>query len=165
MFVERLKRKAENAGGSVVEFSTHATRLSQTCICGKREKKPLSRRIHRCSCGVVAQRDLFSAYLARFVEDGELNASAAQESWNGAEMLLQSAFERGKQTASQRPVPESFGTGKWSSEKSGSTEEERTTCKRWVPNDKAWDAVKPGVSQGMRAQESQMEFPLRTPRF
>ena len=31
MFVERLKRKAESAGATVVEFPTHTTRLSQTC--------------------------------------------------------------------------------------------------------------------------------------
>lgn len=130
MFVEKLKRKAENAGGSVVEFSPYSTRLSQTCICGRAEKKPLSQRMHRCICGVTAQRDLFSAYLARFVEGGLLNASAARKSWKGAEALLRSAFEHSIQTASQRPVPESFGVSKRTLEKSGSTEQERATCKR-----------------------------------
>ncbi len=38
MFIERLKRKAENACGSVEECSTFATCLSQMCICGTRQK-------------------------------------------------------------------------------------------------------------------------------
>jgi len=63
MFVERLKRKAESAGATVVEFPTHTTRLSQTCHnCGRVVKKPLWQRWHVCECGIVAQRDLYSAF-------------------------------------------------------------------------------------------------------
>jgi hypothetical protein len=61
MFVELLKRKAENAGGKVEEVSTYKTKLSQACYCGKFVKKPLSQRWDKCSCGIVAQRDLYSA--------------------------------------------------------------------------------------------------------
>jgi putative transposase len=109
MFVERLKQKAVNASGSVTEFSTYKTCLSQSCICGKREKKPLSQRMHRCSCGVEAQRDLFSAYLARFVQDDRLDVPLAKESWGGAETCLRTAFEEKCKTASRGTCPSSFG--------------------------------------------------------
>ena len=66
-FMEKLARKAENAGGSVYPYSPYTTALSQTCVCGKRERKPLSQRYHRCACGVEAQRDLFSSYLGLHV--------------------------------------------------------------------------------------------------
>jgi len=47
MFLEILRRKAENAGGSVTEFATSTTKLSQYCHkCGKYTKKPLSQRVH-----------------------------------------------------------------------------------------------------------------------
>ncbi|MHB8288484.1 MAG: zinc ribbon domain-containing protein, partial [Acidimicrobiales bacterium] len=63
-----LFRKAENAGGQAYHYATHTTALSQTCVCGHREKKPLSQRWHRCpDCGREAQRDLFSAFLGLYV--------------------------------------------------------------------------------------------------
>ena len=98
MFVERLCRKAESAGGTTLVFSTHATRLSQVCHgCGTVHKKPLSQRWHRCECGVEAQRDLYSAFLATCVEEGDdgipsLNAGRAKEAWPGADSLLQAAL-------------------------------------------------------------------------
>jgi transposase len=47
MFIEIIKRKAENAGGRVDEFSTRTTKLSQYCHkCGKYTKKTLSQRVH-----------------------------------------------------------------------------------------------------------------------
>jgi len=54
MFLEILKRKAENAGGYLYEFSTIKTFLSQTCICERRKKKKLSDRWHICECGIKA---------------------------------------------------------------------------------------------------------------
>ena len=66
-FVERARRKAESAGGGLYEHSTRTTALSQVCICGAKKKKPLSQRRHVCSCGVDADRDLFSAFLGRYV--------------------------------------------------------------------------------------------------
>ncbi len=165
MFIERLKRKAENACGSVVEFSTFQTRLSQTCICGKREKKPLSQRIHKCGCGVEAQRDLFSAYLARFVQEDRLDVSAAKKSWTGAEMLLRTAFEWKCQTTSRGTCPPSFGISKEVLEKSGSSAKEGMGLRHQKPIDETWNVVKPGLTAGMRVQESQMEFPFRTPRL
>ncbi|MHB8318089.1 MAG: nuclease/transposase family protein [Acidimicrobiales bacterium] len=64
-----LFRRAENAGGQTYRYATHTTALSQTCVCGHREKKPLSQRWHRCSnCGREAQRDLFSGFLGLYVK-------------------------------------------------------------------------------------------------
>jgi len=66
--VALLFRKAENAGGQAYPYATWSTALSQTCVCGHREKKPLSQRWHRCpKCKRVAQRDLFSAFLGLHV--------------------------------------------------------------------------------------------------
>jgi len=73
MFVSMLRRKAESAGGAVNEFPV-SNRLSQVCHgCGSIEKKPLSRRWHDCACGVRAQRDLYSAFLAMNVVGNDLD--------------------------------------------------------------------------------------------
>ena len=103
-FFRELDRKAESAGGTAIAFPTRTTALSQVCHCGYREKKPLSQRWHRCpACGAVAQRDLYSAYLARFVEpvaleesnmEYRLNAGRAEQAWPGGDDLLRAAFER-----------------------------------------------------------------------
>ena len=111
LFMNLLRRKAERAGGRVLEFSTRETRLSQVCHhCECFEKKPLSRRWHRCECGVgPVQRDLYSAYLARHVRDGALSTESAREGWCTAESLLREAVERVKETASGKVRPASFG--------------------------------------------------------
>lgn len=63
-----LFRRAENAGGQAYHYSPRSTALSQTCVCGHKERKPLSQRRHRCSnCKREAQRDLFSAFLGLYV--------------------------------------------------------------------------------------------------
>ncbi|GAW93485.1 zinc ribbon domain-containing protein [Calderihabitans maritimus] len=97
-FIRELTRKAESAGGKVLEFSTRLG-LSSRCHCGVRKRKTLSERWHVCSCGVRCQRDLYSAYLARFVEkvkdsEFELDAGAAARQWPGAGPLLQAASGR-----------------------------------------------------------------------
>ena len=110
-----LRRKAENAGGELMEFSTYATKLSQTCICGAVEKKPLSQRRHECSiCGAAAQRDLFLAFLARFVvserDKVRVDVGRARKAWPGAEsLLLRTASALERQTASGGHLPASFG--------------------------------------------------------
>jgi putative transposase len=87
LLVEMLRRKAESAGGGrLYEFNPRTTALSQTCLCGNREKKPLSQRVHRCVCGVTDDRDLFSAYLGLHVRtqaDGvdRLDLQTAREGW------------------------------------------------------------------------------------
>jgi len=109
MFVELLKRKAEaclagpSAGAEVIEFPTRTTRLSQTCHnCGTVKKKSLSQRWHKCDCGVEAQRDLYSAFLAMCVEDRRLNADRAKAAWSGADALLQAALSQAAQRATAR---------------------------------------------------------------
>jgi hypothetical protein len=72
-----LKRKAEKAGGSFTKFSTRKTALSQTHLNGERIKKSLSERVHRDVTGVVMHRDLFSAYLARYVDEDRLSLQDA----------------------------------------------------------------------------------------
>jgi putative transposase len=64
-----LERKAESAGGTFTKFSTQTTALSQTHLDGTRTKKSLSERVHRDNSGAVMHRDLFSAFLARTVND------------------------------------------------------------------------------------------------
>jgi len=69
MFMEIIRRKAENEkmsakpssfGGSVDEFSTRTTKLSQYCHkCNKYTKKNLSQRVHTC-CNLNIQRDIYS---------------------------------------------------------------------------------------------------------
>jgi putative transposase len=87
LLVEVMRRKAESAGGDhLYEFNPNTTALSQTCLCGKREKKPLSQRVHRCGCGIKEDRDLFSAYLGLHVRtqaDGSdrLDLDAARQGW------------------------------------------------------------------------------------
>jgi len=66
--IEIARRRAVSAGGRAYEYSPWTTALSQTCLCGRKEKKPLSQRTHHCpDCGLVVQRDLLSAYLGMFV--------------------------------------------------------------------------------------------------
>jgi TPP-dependent 2-oxoacid decarboxylase len=71
-------------------------------------KKPLSDRWHRCGCGVVAQRDLYSAYLACYVEEDVLMADEAQAAWSGMDIALRTAMGQIKQPISG-PMPASLG--------------------------------------------------------
>lgn len=106
-YFQELTRKAESAGGKVLEFPTRLkvkgtqiyVGLSSYCICGEHKRKSLSERWHICPCGVKCQRDLYSAYLARFVEEAgddhfELDAGTAARQWPGTEPLLQAASGR-----------------------------------------------------------------------
>jgi putative transposase len=113
MFVERLTRLAVSAGGTIVSINPWRARLSQTCHCGRIKKKTRSQRWHDCPCGASAQRDLFSAYLARFVhpETSLLDAGQAQAVWPGWEPTLQAAYEQAisNQPARGRRLPAAFG--------------------------------------------------------
>ena len=64
------------------------------------------------------QRDLYSAYLARFVKDDILYATEAGLSWSGAESLLRAAWRNSQQLASGRAIPSSFGVYRSQSESS-----------------------------------------------
>jgi len=113
MFVAHLKRKAESAGVKVVEFPTYNTRLSQTCQCGRVKKKKLSERVHQCECGIEAQRDLYSAFLARFVdpETNVLQVNQVLSAWESAELCLRAAWRTAtiNQPAIGGRLPSSFG--------------------------------------------------------
>ena len=112
-FMSHLRRKAERAGGEVIEFSTRTTRLSQSCHCGAVAKKPLSQRWHECACGVHAQRDLYSAYLALHVREDQgawsLDTESARKGWCAVEPLLEKAVSGIIQAAKGGPLPASFG--------------------------------------------------------
>ena len=113
MFVSHLRSKAERASGRVVEIPTHSTKLSQTCQCGRVRKKKLSERVHRCECGVTAQRDLYSAFLAKHTSPDTfvLQVSQLLDDWHSAELRLWAAWRIATETkpATGRILPSSFG--------------------------------------------------------
>ena len=114
MFIELLKRTVARTGGTLIEVPTRTTRLSQYCHgCGKTVKKPLSQRWHACPCGVGSvQRDLYSAFLAAYLEAPDYHPSCAQYAvyWEGAEARLRAAHERVIQRAKAgQVVPQSMG--------------------------------------------------------
>ena len=89
LYVSLLKRKAVSAGASVIEFKTQTTRLSQfDHTTGEYVKKPLSQRWHVFPDGGRVQRDLYSAWLARFVERDRLDASHLATRWAADGPLL-----------------------------------------------------------------------------
>ncbi|AFZ12727.1 transposase IS891/IS1136/IS1341 family [Crinalium epipsammum PCC 9333] len=90
-----LKRKAESANGQFITFSTQKTALSQTHLDGTRIKKSLSQRVHRDVTGIVMHRDIFSAYLSRYVnEDDTLSLQDAVNEYPGLESILWSAWQQ-----------------------------------------------------------------------
>jgi transposase len=129
-FVSILRRKAESADEAAIdEFPTRTTKLSRVCHnCGQVKAKGLSVRWHDCDCGIVAQRDLYSAFLATCVEvdaDGTsvLNADLARQRWSGVDTRLQAALSQAvqrntvrspnaTQPASGRRLPSSFGVSR-----------------------------------------------------
>lgn len=89
-----LVRKAASAGGKVIKFSTQKTALSQTHLTGERIKKSLAERVHYDAMGVVMHRDLFSAYLSRFVNDEDnLLLYLAVQQWERSEPILMQAWK------------------------------------------------------------------------
>jgi transposase len=110
-FQSELKRKAENAGGTVLMFSTRKTALSQTCLCGNKQKKSLSQRVHNCSeCNLKMQRDILSAYLSRHVDPKTetLSIQSAISGWLGMEQSLLHGWRVGSnQSARTEASPKS----------------------------------------------------------
>ena len=76
-------------------------------------KKPLSQRWHHCACGVgPVQRDLYSAFLAAYLDPADPIPSCAQYviPWEGAEARLRLAHERVQQRANEgQSLPRSMG--------------------------------------------------------
>ncbi len=109
-FLNILSRKAENAGGKIEYINTRKTALSQICHnCGSKKKKELKTRWHKCECGIKAQRDLYSAFLAKYVKNDILDISQAKKAWPSANRLLEQAISRLNQTAIGSKKLSSFG--------------------------------------------------------
>ncbi|QST02528.1 transposase (plasmid) [Pontibacillus sp. ALD_SL1] len=97
-FVNRLQDRMIAYGGDFQEISTYKTKLSQTCHCGQTKKKKLSDRWHRCECGIVAQRDLYSAFLAKcIVRSGTLSKQKSKRQWDMAKVLLDECVKNTKE--------------------------------------------------------------------
>lgn len=154
-FVSHLKRKAESAGARVIEFSTHTTKLSQTCHqCGSIKKKSLSDRIHQCDCGILCQRDLYSAFLSKFVDDNLLQVGQAKSAWSGTEPFLLAAWKQATKKETnlrvEGRVPSDFGSF---------PELERVATKVLIADAKNLDVVP------MRESQIEASQPLETPAF
>lgn len=117
MFIDMLRRKAENAGGELVELATWRLKLSQyDHVSRTYEKKPLSQRWHALGDGSgVVQRDIYSAFLAQQCAGDELHPSQVDEAWAAAKPLLgRAGWYRGEcasvasvlATAPALPTPE-----------------------------------------------------------
>ena len=108
-FVTKLQRKIAISGGKLIKFATQTTALSQVCQCGKKEKKKLSKRWHKCECGVTGQRDLYSAFLARHVCQDEnskwkLDYDSAKLEWNLLKPSLATAVVQARQKYFYKPT-------------------------------------------------------------
>ena len=117
MFIDMLRRTVASTGGTLHEVPTRNTKLSQYCHgCGLCLKKPLAQRVHQCGCGIGAvQRDLYSAFLAAYLDPRHPDPSHAQyqQYWESAEARLRAAWEEGYQRAKEgQTVPRSFGIPK-----------------------------------------------------
>jgi putative transposase len=123
MFINILRRKVENTGGKLEEFSTKTTFLSQIChICEKKQKKKLSERWHTC-CNLKIQRDLYSAFLSYHVNNNVLDIRQVRLSWPSAQSLLEQAISRLDQVAIGKSRLASFGL---SQSQSGSLVKDRS---------------------------------------
>jgi putative transposase len=103
-----LKRKAESAGGQFITFSTQKTALSQTHLDGSRIKKSLSERVHRDVTGIIMHRDIFSAFLSRYInEDDTLSLQDAVNQYPRLESILKSAWQQYQTNCEQVSASES----------------------------------------------------------
>ncbi|MBE9213214.1 transposase [Plectonema cf. radiosum LEGE 06105] len=94
-FQSEIKRKAENANGYFLTFSTQKTALSQTHLDGTRVKKKLSERVHKDVTGIrPMHRDLFSAFLSRCVYNDKLSLWDAQCEYPGTEPFLLDGWQQ-----------------------------------------------------------------------
>jgi len=114
MFIDHLRRTVAKTGGILHEFPTRTTKLSQYCHgCRTYVKKPLAQRFHDCPCGIgPIQRDLYSAFLAAYLDPPDYLPSSAQyhRYWEGADLRLRAALERLHQRAKEGQVlPRSVG--------------------------------------------------------
>jgi hypothetical protein len=102
-----------STGGTLLEVPTRQAKLSQFCHgCGQHVKKPLSQRWHQCACGIgPVQRDLYSAFLAAYLDADTLIPSCAQYvvPWEASEARLRAAHEQVQQRANEgQSLPQSM---------------------------------------------------------
>ena len=112
MLIDHLRRTVASTGGTLTEFPTRTTKLSQYCHgCRSYQKKPLSKRWHVCPCGIgPVQRDLYSAWLAAHLDPPDSIPSIAHDEWEGADLRLRAAVEAVIQRANEgQVVPRSVG--------------------------------------------------------
>jgi hypothetical protein len=155
--ISTLQRKAESAGGGVIEINTRHTKLSQfDHTTGEYVKKPLSQRVHVFGDGVTkpVQRDLYSAFLATCCDTNSLDVSQVERAWPGAEPLLRRGGIEVRQPASgkgfARPhVRNGVRAGR--------------PYKRVGPSAEAGDAVAPAQADQARAPKRSCSASLRTP--
>jgi putative transposase len=152
-FVRRLRRKAANAGAVLDEFPTVTTRLSQTCVCGAIEKKPLSLRWHECECGVgPIQRDLFSAWLARCVVNDHLDAGQVGKTWPGDEARLRMASSEVQPAMGQgQPKPNLVATRV-------TRGQSRSSVQSGIEMSEAWHGAISAVSRELVFQPEPADF-------
>jgi putative transposase len=99
MFLQMLTYKAEEAGTKLVEVPTKTVKPSQTCpCCGKQEKKLLSTRVHQCSCGYTASRDVAAARVMLLWATGKLPSTS------GTGVLARDLDYQGSMTQETAPI-------------------------------------------------------------
>lgn len=93
-FTALLRRRCRELGISFADVP-RSLRLSRTCHnCGRVQPKGLGLRVHDCPCGVIVQRDIYSAWLARFAivdptgSSWVLDIDQAKRAWSGAGLRL-----------------------------------------------------------------------------
>ncbi|RHW43381.1 transposase [Neobacillus notoginsengisoli] len=110
MFLKILKRKVDSQGGIFREFPTYSTKLSQSCHCGAVKKRGLKERWHICECGVEAQRDLYSAFLARYVTTtNRLGTKQAKREWVRFSIVLNECITKMKIMKPEKKFVSTFG--------------------------------------------------------
>ncbi len=105
MLISALCRKAERAGGDMIEINTRRTALSQfDHTTGEYVKKPLTQRVHVFGDGQTesVQRDLSSAFLVSCCEGDTVNVCQVRAAWPAAEPPLRRAALMDVQPASGR---------------------------------------------------------------
>ena len=98
MFIQKLRHKAESAGGQLLELNTWTLKMSQyDHVSGECHKKQLSERWHVLGgkaseiteSSVIVQRDMYSAFLALCVAENGHQSSQLHARWPVVKQLLE----------------------------------------------------------------------------
>jgi len=98
MFIQKLRHKAESAGGQLLELNTWTLKMSQyDHVSGECHKKQLSERWHVLGgkaaeiteSSVIVQRDMYSAFLALCVAENGHQSSQLSHRWPVVKQLLE----------------------------------------------------------------------------